>query len=681
MRVIHQTPLRVRLKSEYIDETLNKTFFLEKIRALEIVKNASVNIKNSSCTVVFNSKATQKDIDTILAIDIDAYKETKVYEDKQLSKNGIVRSASSLAISSLIPKRAGKVVTTVAVSPLLLEGAKDLVTEGVNSTVLESLAVGISLYRGDLIAANSTNLLLELGEYIEHSVEQKSDELLKELIKPDVEKVWILKDLVEVEVPFNSLKVGDLVVVNAGDVIPVDGHITEGVCVINSASMTGESLGQKKQRGDRVLSGTVLEEGRVKIWAESVGAETATARVSEYIENSLKEKSKTQERANSLADKLVPVTLSLAGFSYLATKDLERVASVLQADYSCALKLATPVAFKSSISKLGKEGVMVKGASILENLSEVDTFVFDKTGTLTKGDLEVSDVISFCDDWSEEKILNLAASAEEHYFHPVAQAVVDAARKKEFVHIHHDEVEFIVAHGVATEVDGKRVVIGSRHFLEDDEKIDFNGHKEKITQKEREGKILLFIGFDKQLLGMITLNDEVRENAKETIRDLKSLGVENIVMLTGDNEDRALEIAKEVGIDEVYCDLKPIEKAEIVQELVDAGKKLCFVGDGINDAPALMKAHVGISMAKGADIAKASADISLLRDDIKELVSAKRIANRTMELVETNYKITVGANSAILLGATLGKLSPVMTSLLHNGTTVGLLLNAIRGVK
>ena len=395
----------------------------------------------------------------------------------------------------------------------------------------------------------------------------------------------------------------------------------------------------------------------------------------------MSEKSAVGLKATKLADKLVPVTLGLAGLSYMISRDFETVASVLQADYSCALKLATPVAFKTSIAQAGKSGIMIKGAKSIEALNEADTFVFDKTGTLTYGHLEVEQTTSFHKDWSEDDVLNLTASAEEHYFHPVAEAVVNAAKEKGFVHMHHEEVEFVVAHGVKTIVDGKDVLIGSRHFLEDDNNVDFSKYESKIKQCLLDGRTLLYVSFDGKLLGTIGMRDTLRENAKAMISKLKSLGVKKTVMLTGDIQTKADAIAKELGIDKVYANMKPTDKAGIIKELKQNGSKVAFVGDGINDAPALMSADIGISMSKGADIAKATADVGLLKDDIEAISQAKELSQKTMKLISTNFNATVGINSIILGGATLGFFNPITTAILHNGTTIGLLANSIKGIK
>ncbi|PUE66081.1 heavy metal translocating P-type ATPase [Arcobacter caeni] len=694
---VHQTNLRFRykyflLKDEFIDENILKNYF-EKIKD---IKNVRINKKAFS--IIFElhkdiSLQIEEILNTLTIEDLLKSCEDEVAAvciscvgSEEPSLNGIIRASSALIAERFIKNdllKAG--VTTGASIPLLIEGSKELLKQGLTSKVLESAAVAISIYRKDYLAANSTNAMLELGEYIEETTVHKSDDLLKELSKPNVEEAWIEKKIdgkiTEILVKSKDIEIGDIVVVGVGNTIAVDGHIVEGTGSVNQVSMTGEAEPIIKYRGDRVISGTIVEEGRFRIWAENVGANTATQRIKHYIENSLNEKSSVQLKANKLANKLVPVTLGLATVSYIFAKDFERVASILQADYSCALKLATPVAFKSTISKAGHNGIMIKGAKSIEALSNADTFVFDKTGTLTGGELEVICVESYDDNWSEDELLNLTASTEEHYFHPVAEAVVKAAKQRGFVHMHHEEVEFIVAHGVKTEVKEKSVIIGSRHFLEDDEKIDFTEHKDKIENSLRDGRTLLYIGYDGKLLGTITLADELRHNAKAAILRLKKLGVKNIIMLTGDTKQKAQMIADELGIDEVKAELLPQDKAIIVKELMAKGKKVAFVGDGINDAPALISAHVGISMSRGADIAKATADISLLKDDIMAVVEAKEYANKTMNLINNNFNATVGINSCILAGATIGVFSPIVTAVLHNGTTIGLLFNSIKGVK
>ncbi|MDY0321209.1 MAG: heavy metal translocating P-type ATPase [Arcobacteraceae bacterium] len=695
IRLVHSTKTRLRFVCDFLSDDLNTHQLTTDLKAIDGVQKVRIN-QNAKSIVFEVDKNIYQDLSNKLqTLNSEHYKSCDTFlavcesciDEGEASLNGVIKASTALVATPLIPNDPLKFTTTAfASSHLFYEGMKELFREGLTSKVLEATAVGVSLARRDYTAANATNLMLELGEYIEETMVQRSDELIKELAKPNVEKVWVEKlnnnNERELElIDTAQLKIGDIVVVGTGDTIAIDGHIISGEAYINQVSMTGESVPVKKTRGDRVISGTIVEDGRIKIWAEQVGENTATARIKNYIAASLNEKSSIGLKATKLADKLVPITLGLAVIAYVLNRDFENVAAVLQADYSCALKLATPVAFKSSISQAGKNGIMIKGAKSIESLANADTFVFDKTGTLTHGELEVTHISSFDDSWCEEDILNLTASAEEHYFHPVAQAVVNAAKEKGFVHMHHEEVDFIVAHGVKTIVNGKEVVIGSRHFLEEDEQIDFSEHLEKIEACLHDGKILLYVGYDKKLLGTIGMHDKIRENAKSSLQKLKSLGAKKLVMLTGDVESKAQQTAKELGIDKVYANLKPDDKANIIKQLQNEGAKVAFVGDGINDAPALISSNVGISMSKGADIAKATADVSLLKDDINAIAEVKELANKTMDLINKNFNTTVVVNSMILGSATLGLLKPISTAVLHNGTTIFLLLNSLKGIR
>lgn len=681
VRIAHLTKNRVRFVCERIGLECDESRLEARISEFRYAKSVRVNKKAKSVIIGFESNFDEIK-EFIKNLPIENFNKRKVSPNK----SKIYKAATALAVTPFIADNGAKALSSlIAAAPLLKEGASEALKGGITSKVLEATAVGVSLARRDFLAANSTNLMLTIGEYMEESAVHRSDDLIKELARPNIEEVWIevnnhgkksLKKIATADV-----KVGDIVVVGAGESIGIDGYIVEGTASVNQVSMTGEAEPVKKERGDRVMSGTVVEDGRIKIWAESIASESATARIKSYIQSSLNEKSAVGLKATKLADKLVPVTLSLAGVSYLLSRDMTRVASVLQADYSCALKLATPVAFKSSISKAGRNGVLIKGAKAIEALASADTFVFDKTGTLTHGSLSVVKVHSFKKEFTEAQLLNLTASAEEHYFHPVAEAIVRAAREIGFHHIHHDEVEFIVAHGVKTYVGGKEVVIGSRHFLEDDEQISFSKHEKIIKNEVDSGLTLLYVGYDKELLGVIAMRDTMRENAAQTLARLRKLGVKELIMLTGDVQSKAGQVASELGIDRVYANCLPTDKAGIIEQLKAEGKKVAFVGDGINDAPSLTKAHVGISMQKGADIAKATADISLLKDDIGSVAVAKDAANKTIKLINANFNATVGINSLILAGATFGFFNPIATAVLHNGTTIGLLANSMKGVK
>lgn len=681
LKIVHKNKNRVRFIVDKVNLDCDESYLEAQISEYKFVKSVRVNKKAKSIIIEFRSN-----LEDIIKFLENLTIKTLSKKRSEPSKSEIYKAATAMGVSLVSNDNALNLATSLyAAYPLLRSGIDELMNDGITSKVLEATAVGVSLARRDYAAANGTNLMLTIGEYMEESAVHKSDDLIKELAKPNIEEVWIeINDRGDKrleKIPTEKVKVGDIVVVGAGESIGIDGYIVEGNASINQVSMTGEAEPVAKERGDRVMSGTVVEDGRIKIWAESVAAESATARIKSYIQSSLNEKSAIGLKATRLADRLVPVTLGLAGLSYVLGRDMTRVASVLQADYSCALKLATPVAFKSSISKAGRNGLLIKGAKAIEALAAVDTFVFDKTGTLTHGSLSVEEIYSFKEGVSEAELLNLTASAEEHYFHPVAEAIVKAARQIGFHHVHHDEVEFIVAHGVKTFVGGKEVVIGSRHFLEEDEKISFFEHEKIIQNAIDSGLTLLYVGYDKELLGVIAMRDTMRDNAKDALAALKKIGVKETIMLTGDVKLKANQVAKELGVDRVFAECLPTDKASIIEKLKAEGRKVAFVGDGINDAPSLIKADVGISMQKGADIAKTTADISLLKDDIYAVVTAKEIADKTMKLINTNFNATVGINSLILAGATFGLFSPITTAVLHNGTTIGLLANSMKGVK
>ena len=591
----------------------------------------------------------------------------------------VARTAALLLASPLLPQVLRRPATLSTARPLFAEALEQLKSEGVNSHVLEALAVGISAVRNDLSAANTTLFMLALGEYLEHSIARRSDALLRSLLRPDIGEVWVQRGGTELCIKAGELVVGDTVVVGAGACIPVDGTVMQGEALVNEAAMTGESVAVTKARGDRALSGTVVEEGRLCIYAEQVGQETAVARIADYVEHSLASKSQAQLSASRLADRLVPLVLGLAGATWAVSGDWGRTAAVLQADYACALKLATPVAFKAAMHRAGQAGVLVKGADVLERLAEVDTVVFDKTGTLTTGRLEVTDSVSFHPRFTADDVIFLAASVEEHYFHPLALAVVDAARMRNGRHFEHNEVQFIAAHGVASNVNGQRIVVGSRHFVEEDEGVPISSvQRRQLDRLYREGKTLLYIGYGGELLGVLALKDQVRPNAQDTVRQLRRLGIQKILMLSGDHRDRAQEIAQQLGLDGFHAELLPQDKAAIIQAMAAEGAKVAFVGDGINDAPALSGAHVGIAMQRGADIARLTADIALLEDDIALVAQVREIALGTMARITTNYRLTVGINTSILVAAALGALTPVAASILHNGGTIGILLNALR---
>lgn len=679
----HQLPARVRFRfRRQSGMPFEERPVIRAVENLHGVKEARLNAAAGSLIVDFDPAATNIDglQAAILALSLPAHPTTAISDSEKKELATVIASGALLLTSNRLPPGLQMPATLAASLPLYHDALADLFAEGINSHVLEALAVAISTGSRDYVAANTTVFMLALGEYLENSIARRSDDMLKKLLRPDTGLVWIEVDGAEHQVEAEKVGVGATVIVGAGATIPVDGTVMGGEALVNEAAMTGESVPVNRTRGDAVLSGTVIEEGRLRIYAEHVGRKTAAARIADYVEQSLTVKSKAQLGAAKLADKLVPGVLGLAGTAWLLTGDWRRAAAVLQADYSCALKLATPVAFKSAMFRAGKQGILVKGADVLERLAEADTFIFDKTGTLTTGKLAVTDSIAFDPHYSAKDLINLAASVEEHYFHPLALAVVEAARKNQGRHFDHTEVEFIAAHGVASVVEDQRIVVGSRHFVEEDEGVPISPpQKRRIDRLFQQGKTLLYIGYGGRLIGVIALKDQVRPTSATTVARLRKLGVKRVIMLTGDHHERAAELAAQLGLDGFHAELLPEQKAELVAQMKTEGARIAFIGDGINDAPALAGAHVGIAMQQGADIARLTSDIALLEDGIDRVADAKQLANATMKLIGSNFRLTVGANTAILAAAATGKLTPIAASIAHNGTTIAILLNALRG--
>lgn len=684
LETVHATASRARFRFRCSDASARKLQALSRaVSALPGVRVVRLNPKARSLVVEFDQLIT--DIPTLargiesLAPPPSAAAVGRRSNDEASVAPLALSGASLLATRALQPPLQAPVAFGTAI-PLLGEAMDDFLEKGVTSHVLEAMAVAISIGRQDYLAANTTSFLLALGEYLERSIEHHSDQMLKHLLKPAEGPVWVERDGTELCIDNEQLRVGDVVIAGTGTVIAVDGTVLGGEALVNEATMTGESVPVARCRGDKVLSGTLVDEGRLRIYAEKVGAQAAAARIADFVEQSLLAKSNTQLKAARLADRLVPMVLGLATGTWLLTRDWQRVAAVLQADYSCALKLSTPVAFKAAMYQGGRSGMLIKGARALERLADADTFVFDKTGTLSTGALEVTDSLAFRAGYTSEDVINLAASVEEHYFHPLALAVVKAARQLAHPHhLDHKEVEFIVAHGVASMIDGKRIVVGSRHFVEDDEGIPTVDQSEVIEGLLSDGKTLLYIGFGGELLGVLALRDTLRSNSVATVARLRSLGVKRILMLTGDHPERARSMAAALGLDEFHAGLMPQDKARILQQLAADGARIAFVGDGVNDAPALSGAQVGISMHKGADIARLASDIALLEDDISRVADAKALALATRRLIDGNFRLTVGLNTAILSAAALGALRPVAASALHNGSTIAILLRALMG--
>ena len=594
----------------------------------------------------------------------------------------LVTSAASLAVLPALPPAAQKLLTFAVVGQTLARGADTLISSGIKVEVLDALAVGLSAARGEVYTATVTGFLLALGEFLERRTEHQSDRLLRRMLRPEPAMAWVERDGDLVQVPGDEVQEGELVTIGVGETVPVDGRVKDGTALVNQSAITGEDVPVRKEAPRRVVSGSVVLEGRLRVEATQVGEDTTTARVARFIQESLGRRSDTQRLADELADKRVYLTLGTGGLVYALTRDVTRLESVFLVDYSCALKLGTPVAFKSGMYRAAGHGVLMKGGAAIEHLAAVDTVVFDKTGTLTHSELAVTDVeVLVPGICTEQDLLALVASVEEHASHPVAKAVVEAARERDLQHITHGEVDYLVAHGMSAHAGKGRIVIGSRHYLEEHLGQSFADHEVVIERLQEEGKTLLYVGNEEGPVGLIALRDRLRADAAATLGRLRELGVRRLVMITGDRREKAEALGAELGLDEIHAEMPPEDKAGVIERLQADGHAVAFVGDGVNDGPALAAAEVGIAMPRGADIARATADIVLMDDRLAAVADAREIAGRTMGLIRTNFNLAVGINTAILGGAVMGWLSPVASAVLHNGTTIGILLNALAGVR
>jgi len=546
--------------------------------------------------------------------------------------------------------------------------------------VLDGTAIGISILRGDYDTAGSIMFLLGIGEILEEWTRKKSVDNLARSMSLNIGKVWMLKNGREILVDAAGIKPKDQVVVHMGNVIPFDGMVTEGEALVNQASLTGEALPVRKTVEGYVYAGTVVEEGELTVCVKEVGGSGKFDKIVKMIEESEKLKSSLEGKAAHLADKLVPYTLLGTGLVYLLTRNTTKVLSVLMVDFSCALKLAMPIAVLSAIREAGGYRVTVKGGKYLEAMAEADTIVFDKTGTLTKAQPTVVDVVPFNGRGADE-LLCVAACLEEHFPHSVAKAVVNAAKARNLEHEEmHSKVEYVVAHGISTMIEGKKAVIGSYHFVFEDEKCRIpEGMEERFYALPNEYSHL-YLAIENELAAVVCIEDPVRREAAEVIQALKQAGIQKVVMMTGDSERTARAIAAKVGVDEYYSEVLPEDKAKFIEKEKAAGRRVVMIGDGINDSPALSAADAGIAISGGAEIAREIADVTIGADSLYEIVTLKAISNGLMRRINRNYRIIVGFNSGLILLGIGGLIEPAASALLHNASTLAISLKSMENL-
>ncbi len=677
-RIVHELPQRLRIRSNRLwDPSLDVDYLVALLESHPEVQSARVNIAAASVIIEYSGapEAKAELLASLNALPNAAFLPSPYREDSpDLMEVGARGTAAALTPFLPLPVKAA--MSWFLAAPSLMQGVDTLFSEGLKIEVLDATTKLFALLRRDYFTSNAVGALIAAGGYMESAAERKTNDLLKSLIQPEVETVTVERNGIETRVPYAETHINDIVVCGHGQLVPVDGVIAAGEASVNMSAITGESVPVHFKPGDEIKSGGVIEDGKLKIRAEKVGSDTNVSRIGGYIEKSLRNKSKTQKRSEELADKLVPLTFGAGLGLYLLTGDMARAASVLTVDYSCAIKLSTPVAVRSAMYAAGQHGVILKGAQALDQFARVDTMVFDKTGTLTTGVLQLTDVLPLT-DMGEDELLALAAGAEEHYAHPVAKAVVKAAKDLGLELPAFSQVDFIVAHGVSAIIDNTQVLVGSRHFIHDDEHIDCTAADAAAEKLHGEGKSLLYVAHGDKLIGLIGMRDALRPEAGDTLRALKDLGFSRLVMLTGDHARMAEAIKAELPeLDEVRSELAPEDKAAIIEQLHDEGRSVAFIGDGVNDAPALITADVGICMPTGADLARETAQVLLMKEDIRGLVEARKVAQNVDSTLRQCVWSSVGINSALFALAGAGAIPAVVAAAAHNVSTLGILAYA-----
>ena len=580
----------------------------------------------------------------------------------------------------LLPAPFRAVYTGVKSIGYIWKGIQTLAQRKLEVPVLDATAIGVSILRGNYDTASSVMFLLGIGELLEDWTHKKSVGDLARIMSLNVEKVWLKAEDGEVLVPYSQIKQGDSIVVHMGNVIPFDGIVSAGEAMVNQASLTGESMPVRKADQASVYAGTVVEEGEITVEVKAVGGSGRYDKIVTMIEDSQKLKSGLEGKAEHLADKLVPYTLAGTGLVYLATRNATKAIAVLMVDFSCALKLAMPISVLSAIREASQHNVTVKGGKYMEAVAEADTIVFDKTGTLTKAEPTVAEVVPFGGNNADE-MLRMAACMEEHFPHSMAKAVVDAALKKDLDHEEmHSKVQYVVAHGISTTIEGKTAIIGSYHFVFEDENCKIPEGEEAKFEALPEEYSHLYLALEGTLAAVICIEDPLREEAADVIKKLKKAGITKVVMMTGDSERTAAAIAKRVGVDEYYSEVLPEDKANFITKEIEKGRKVMMIGDGINDSPALSAASVGIAVSDGAEIAKEIADITISAESLYEVVVLKQLSNALLRRIHRNYRSIVAINSSLIVLGVAGVLAPATSALCHNVSTLLISLKSMKNL-
>ena len=656
------------------------------LRGLEGVTTAKVAERNQDAVICYDGDKTE----ILKAVQRFSYSHAEAPESylqnsgREMNSEYWEKMVNHVVIhygkKLFLPMPIRTVLTTLRSVKYIWKGVRTLARRKIEVSVLDATAIGVSIFRGDFATASSVMFLLGFGELLEDWTHKKSVDDLARSMSLNVSKVWLVTEEGEVLVNSDRIRPGDEVRIRMGTVIPFDGVVTAGEGMVNQASLTGESMPVAKRESSYAYAGTVVEEGEITICVKETTGSTKFEKIVTMIEETEKLKSAVESKAEHLADSLVPYTLAGTGLTYLLTRNVTRALSILMVDFSCALKLAMPISVLAAIREANAHKITVKGGKFLEAVAEADTIVFDKTGTLTKAQPTVVDVVSFNGD-SGDDLLRLAACMEEHFPHSMAKAVMDAARNRGLTHEEmHSKVEYIVAHGISTTIDGRKAVIGSHHFVFEDEKCKIpDGMEEKFAELPPEYS-QLYLGIEGELAAVICIEDPLRAEAPGVIQKLREAGFKQIVMMTGDSDRTARAIASKVGVDEYYSEVLPEDKARFIEEARKNGHKVIMVGDGINDSPALSAADVGVAISDGAELAREIADITIGADDLTVMVTLKEISNGLMAKIHRNYRRIVGINGTLIALGVTGVIQPTTSALLHNTSTLLIGMDSMKSV-
>ena len=682
--ILHEGKGRMRVHVEKVRMTLHRADVLEAyLNHHDAIIHAAVYERTGDVVITYTGKRTAAiailagykfdvaEYDALVT-SADSRRLNREYQDKMFDL-----VAGRCLRKLFLPAPLDAAYTAFRSIRFLWKGVRCVLSRRLEVEVLDALSIGVSLLRGDFGTAGSVMFLLNLGSLLEEWTRKKSLDDLARSMALNVDKVWVRSQGTEVLVPLTKVRSGDEVVVRSGNMIPLDGTVLEGEAMVNQAALTGEAMPVRKAEGSTLYAGTVVEEGECVFIAKAEGGSNRYDKIVAMIEESEKLKSSTENRALVLADKLVPWCLGATVVTYLLTRNATRAISCLMVDFSCALKLSMPLAVLSAMRECGSYHITVKGGKYLEALSKADTIVFDKTGTLTRATPQVVEVVPFS-GCNEREVLQLAACLEEHFPHSMANAVVRAAKERGISHEEmHSEVEYIVAHGIASRVSGERVVIGSHHFVFEDEKCTIPAAEQQKFDALKPAYSHLYMAASGQLVGVICISDPLRPEAAAVLNGLRALGIRNAVMMTGDSERTAAAIAKQVGVDRFFAEVLPEDKANFVQQAKAEGHTVVMIGDGINDSPALSAADIGIAINSGAAIAREIADVTIKADSLEELVALKAIANSLQKRVHANYRFVLTFNSALIALGALGILQPASSAMLHNLSTIGISLKSM----